>query len=299
MTTQQGPDPGDHVADLDVIASEAPPPSRLNESIVVLTAGGAALSGVGFGISLILGTPLAVHGGLLALALLLFGAAVRRYFADTYPDVEAVEPRAIPTPDDEDLPLSDVPAAADRRSFVKRVLLVCGGIFGIGIAAPPIASLGPAPAGTLRRTAWQEGLRLVSSDGQPIKPDDVAGGGIASIWPEDAIGEERSAVILIRLNAEPQPPTVLDWVIDDTLVAYSKVCTHAGCPVALFRERDNALFCPCHQSTFAPDKGALVTFGPAERPLPQLPLGLDQYGYLIALGDFQEPVGPASNSGTT
>lgn len=289
----------DHVGELEIIASQPPPPSRLSESIVVLTAGGAALCGVGFGISLVMGAPLVVHGGLLALALLLFGAAVRRYFADTYPDVEAVEPREIPTPADDDLPLSDVPAVANRRSFVKRALLVFGGIFGIGIAAPPIASLGPAPAGTLRKTAWEDGRRLVGSDGQPIKPQDVAGGGIASIWPEDAIGEERSAVILIRLRDEPQPPTNLDWVVDGTLVAYSKVCTHAGCPVALFRERDNALFCPCHQSTFAPARGAVVTFGPAERPLAQLPLGTDQYGYLIARGDFTQPVGPASNTGTT
>ena len=299
MTSEQQAGARDHVAELDIIASEPPPPSRLSESIVLITAIGAAVCGVGFGVSLIMGAPLFVHGGLLALALLLFGAAVRRYFADTYPDVEAVEAREIPTPADEDLPLSDVPAVPNRRSFVKRVLLVCGGIFGIGIAAPPIASLGPAPAGTLRKTAWENGRRLVGSDGQPIKPEDVAGGGIASIWPEDAIGEERSAVILIRLNTEPQPPTVAEWVIDDTLVAYSKVCTHAGCPVALFRERDNALFCPCHQSTFAPARGAEVTFGPAERPLPQLPLGTDQYGYLIALGDFREPVGPASNTGTT
>jgi ubiquinol-cytochrome c reductase iron-sulfur subunit len=79
----------------------------------------------------------------------------------------------------------------------------------------------------------------------------------------------------------------------ENVVAYSKVCTHAGCPVALYREQDDALFCPCHQSTFDPSRGAVPTFGPAARALPQLPLGLDDQGYLVALDDFQAQVGPA------
>ncbi len=77
------------------------------------------------------------------------------------------------------------------------------------------------------------------------------------------------------------------------LVAYSKVCTHAGCPVALYRERDNALFCPCHQSTFDPSQGARPTFDPAARSLPQLPLDVDGQGHLVARSDFQAQVGPA------
>jgi ubiquinol-cytochrome c reductase iron-sulfur subunit len=79
----------------------------------------------------------------------------------------------------------------------------------------------------------------------------------------------------------------------DGLVAYAKVCTHAGCPVGLFRERDDALFCPCHQSTFDVRRGAEPTFGPAARALPQLPLAVDDEGYLVAAGDFTEQVGPA------
>ena len=283
---------------LDVLATEAPPPSRLNESIVLLTAAGAAASAIGFGITLVVGSSLVVHGGLLALALLLFGVAIRRYFAGRYPDVDAVEPREIPTPDDAGLPISDVPAVPERRTFLTRALIALGTLFGIGIAAPPIASLGPAPAGTLRRTAWAADVHLVTSEGELIRPSDVAVGGIASVWPEGAIGNERSAVILLRLATAPEPPTNPDWVVDETLVAYSKVCTHAGCPVALFRERDNALFCPCHQSTFAPAQGAQVTFGPADRALPQLPLGLNADGNLVALSDFVDPVGPASTTGT-
>jgi ubiquinol-cytochrome c reductase iron-sulfur subunit len=118
------------------------------------------------------------------------------------------------------------------------------------------------------------------------------------VWPEGDIGNERSAALLLRVDERPVPPTVLEWVVDDSLVAYSKICTHAGCPVALFRERDDALFCPCHQSTFAVTRGAVPTFGPAARALPQLPLGIDEEGYLVALGDFEAPVGPSFGSAT-
>ena len=82
-------------------------------------------------------------------------------------------------------------------------------------------------------------------------------------------------------------------MVDGTVVAYSKICTHAGCPVALYRERDDVLFCPCHQSTFDVQRGATPVFGPAARNLPQLPLGTDDEGYLVALGDFTEQAGPA------
>jgi ubiquinol-cytochrome c reductase iron-sulfur subunit len=77
-----------------------------------------------------------------------------------------------------------------------------------------------------------------------------------------------------------------------TLVAFSKVCTHAGCPVGLYQAETRELFCPCHQSAFNVLKGAQPASGPATRALPQLPLGIDDDGYLIALGDFPEPVGP-------
>jgi ubiquinol-cytochrome c reductase iron-sulfur subunit len=117
---------------------------------------------------------------------------------------------------------------------------------------------------------------------------------VATVWPEGSVNDEISAVILVRVgDAEFQDPTNFDWVVNNELVAYSKVCTHAGCPVGLFREQDNALFCPCHQSTFDAVRGAIPTFGPTARALPQLPLGLDEEGFLIALDDFTELVGPA------
>jgi len=79
----------------------------------------------------------------------------------------------------------------------------------------------------------------------------------------------------------------------DGIVAYSKICTHVGCPAALYEHTTNHILCPCHQSTFNAPHGAKVIFGPAPRPLPQLPLTTDSEGYLVAQSDFHEPVGPS------
>ncbi len=289
---------------LRVIGETVPPPSQANDAIVIVAALIAAIGGLGFGIGLLAGAPLWLYGTALAVGLLSLGLAVRRYFVDRYPDVDAIEPREIPVPAPDE-PMAEV-SAIPRRSFLGRVLAGAAAALGIGLAAP-VVSLGPAPGDELRRTAWRQGSRLVRSNGQPVRPEDIAVGGFINVWPEGAIdtgrggvsarpGEhpETSAVMLLRLaGGEPEPPTNLDWVVDGSVVAYSKVCTHAGCPVGLFRERDDALFCPCHQSTFDARHGAIPTFGPAARALPQLPLGVDEDGVLIALGDFHDQVGPA------
>src|SRR5688500_686432 len=125
--------PHDPAADLQVLHREVPPPSRLNDSIVLLTGVFAAVCGVGFGVSLILGAPLPVYGGLLAFGLLLLGTAIRRYFTDRFPDVEAQEPREFPTPADTDEPLAGVAPVGPRRSFLKRALIASGAVFGVGV----------------------------------------------------------------------------------------------------------------------------------------------------------------------
>ena len=280
---------------LEVVDRRDPAPSSINDSIVVLTSAGAGLFSLLFAVSLLAGGPIQLYGGALSLALLLFAVAVRRYFAGRFPDVTAVEQRLDPAAGGPPAPIAEVAPVGPRRTFLSRMLMAAAGLLGIGLLAP-VPSLGPSPGDTLRRTRWKQGTRLVTSDGAAVRPEQVAIGGLASIWPEGGIGHERSSVLLIRLQEPAQPPTTTEWVVED-LVAYSKVCTHAGCPVALFRERDNALFCPCHQSTFDPGRGAIPTFGPAARALPQLPLGLDDDGYLVALGDFTEPVGPALPGG--
>ncbi|HVM00766.1 MAG TPA: Rieske (2Fe-2S) protein [Egibacteraceae bacterium] len=289
---RQAPDHGAHEG-LYVVGQHIPPPSEVNDTIVMGAAIVAGLSAVVFAVGLLAGAGTGVYGSALAVGLLAMAIAVRRYFAAAYPDIEGLEPRELPDADpDDDEPVTEVPPVA-RRSLLQRMLVGAATLLGLGLAAP-VASLGPSPGDALRRTHWTSGRRLVTTDGRPLRPDDVATGGISTVWPEDAIEVENSAVILVRLSqSPPQPPTNLDWVVDDSLVAYSKVCTHAGCPVGLFRERDDALFCPCHQSTFDAARGAVPTFGPTARALPQLPMGVDDDGFLVALGDFAEQVGPA------
>jgi Rieske Fe-S protein len=140
-------------------------------------------------------------------------------------------------------------------------------------------------------SAWSAGDQVTTLDGTPVRPQDLPLGSVVTVWPPSAIGEELSAVMLIRLRDVPLPPTELGGVVDDTLVAYSRLCTHAGCAVALYRDRDQALFCPCHQATFDANRGAVPVSGPASHPLPQLPLGLDDDGYVVATGRLTAPPG--------
>ncbi len=104
----------------------------------------------------------------------------------------------------------------------------------------------------------------------------------------------KAAVLLMRLK--PEDLKVSEgketWNYQG-IVAYSKICTHVGCPVALYEQQTHHLLCPCHQSQFDITEEAKVIFGPAKRPLPQLPIEVDDEGYLVAQSDFHEPVGPS------
>lgn len=293
MTRHPPPDAEAHDGHPDdglvILERTTPRASTANDTLVVGTAVAAAVFGLAFAVSLIAGFGIAVYGFLLALGFFSLALSIRRYFFDRFPDIEAAEPREVPT-EPSDRPVSAV-APLGRRPLLTRVLVACAGLFGISLLAL-IPSLGPRVGDRRRRTPWARGVKLVTTEGQPIRPEEIVTGGIVTAWPEGDIGFERAAVLVMRLSSAPEPPTELGWVIGDSLVAYSKICTHAGCPVALFRERDDSLFCPCHQSTFDVPRGCVPTFGPATRPLPQLPLGTADDGDLIALGDFEEPPGP-------
>jgi ubiquinol-cytochrome c reductase iron-sulfur subunit len=178
----------------------------------------------------------------------------------------------------------------ERRGFLVKML---GGAFAaLGLAALfPIRSLGVAPAGSLFRTAWTRGARLVRADGSPVSAADVPIDGVLTVFPEDHTDAADSQTLVIRLPPDVQPPGPTGWSADGC-VAFSKICTHAGCPVGLYRTETHELFCPCHQSSFAVLEGAKPVAGPATRPLPQLPLASGPGGFLIAQGDFEEPVGP-------
>ena len=192
--------------------------------------------------------------------------------------------------------------ARTREIVGRRRLLV--GLFGGSFASlivgfiGPIGSLGPKPRGERGRTSWSAGARLVTTDGDPI---DSAEGGfdqLVTVFPERFIGIDDSQVVLVRMPPELLSERTIERGAVDGWVAYSKICTHAGCSVGLLGvdnrppETIRQLVCPCHQSVFDPLDSARPVGGPATRSLPQLPLDIDQDGFLIARSDFDRPVGP-------
>jgi ubiquinol-cytochrome c reductase iron-sulfur subunit len=193
------------------------------------------------------------------------------------------------------------PAPVDEFAPITTRRRLFGGILGVG------ALFGLGGVGALLRfgetdppsSRWTAGARLATISGDPIRPGDLPLGSVVTVWPEDALGSELSAVMLIRLREVPVPPTLLDGVVDDTLIAYSRLCSHAGCAVALYRDVDQALFCPCHQATFDARRGAEPVSGPASNPLPQLPLGIDDEGFVVATGDLTAPPGAVGGTART
>ncbi|MDP8961700.1 MAG: Rieske (2Fe-2S) protein [Actinomycetota bacterium] len=178
----------------------------------------------------------------------------------------------------------------ERRGFLAKALGAALAALGIATLFP-IRSLGARPGRSLFVTEWRRGRRLVTEAGRPIRPHEVAVGTVLTVFPDGHIGSADSQTLLIRLPPAVPVPEPREWSFAG-LVAFSKICTHAGCPVGLYQAATQELFCPCHQSTFSVPEGAKPTFGPATRPLPQLPIGLDPGGYLVALSDFPEAVGP-------
>ncbi len=181
-----------------------------------------------------------------------------------------------------------------RRSLLIKLLAGAGGALGLALLLP-VLSLGPAPGRSLFVTPWARGKRVVDENGQPVSVDTVPEDGFLTVFPEGSEGaaDAQALLIHVRPGSLRLPPERMAGVPEGTLVAYSKICTHAGCPVGLYRAESQSLICPCHQSQFDVADGGKPFFGPAARPLPQLPLGVDGQGGLIAQGDFTEPVGPA------
>jgi ubiquinol-cytochrome c reductase iron-sulfur subunit len=188
-------------------------------------------------------------------------------------------------------------ALLSRRGFLaKKVLVPVGGIFGLAILFP-LASLGSRPGRALYHTKWYPGARLVTEDGRALHVDDVMVDGILTVFPEGYIDDPSSSAVVINIGGAPlqaRPGQAGFEVVSGAngIVAFSKVCTHAGCAVSLFNVLSMQLICPCHQSTFNILQDCKPVFGPASRPLPQLPLGVRSDGYLYAVRDFLEPIGP-------
>jgi len=179
-----------------------------------------------------------------------------------------------------------------RRTLLGRLLLGAAGALGIA-ALFPIRSLGPDPGDTLQRTPWSKGKRLLSETGALVKIDDLEVNSFMTVFPEGYPGSADGQAVLLRVNPDLlQLPADRASGAPEGYVAYSKVCTHLGCPLGLYLAATQELRCPCHQSTFNVLNGAVPVYGPAARPLPQLLLEVDGEGYLVAKGDFTDPIGP-------
>ena len=190
-----------------------------------------------------------------------------------------------------------------QRPIIRRSLITAMALFPIPMIVM-LRDLGPLPENALRETLWKPGSRIITDPtGRPIRPTDLAIGGLISAMPADLplVQEEegnlnaraKAAIILVRM----EPQEIVSQQGDNWdyggILAFSKICTHVGCPIALYQQRTHHLLCPCHQSTFDLSDAGNVVFGPAARRLPQLPITIDPEGFLVAKDSFAEPVGPS------
>ena len=190
-----------------------------------------------------------------------------------------------------------------QRPIIRRSLITAMALFPIPLIVM-LRDLGPLPEEALRETLWKSGSRIITDPtGRPVRPSDLAMGGLISAMPADLplVQEEegnlnaraKAAIILVRM----EPQEIVSQQGDNWdyggILAFSKICTHVGCPIALYEQRTHHLLCPCHQSTFDLADSGNVVFGPAARRLPQLPITIDPEGFLVAKDGFAEPVGPS------
>lgn len=182
--------------------------------------------------------------------------------------------------------------AIGRRPALVRLLVLAGGAVGAALVIP-LRSLGPRPNSSSLHTKWRAGARAVTADGVLVRASDVPVDGLVTMFPEGDAGSADGQAVLVRVAGDRLEPVAgrESWT-PDGLVAYSKVCTHAGCPVGLYESSNHTLLCPCHQSAFDVLQSATPVTGPAAWPLPQLPLTIDADGYVASTGDFSAPVGP-------
>ena len=190
-----------------------------------------------------------------------------------------------------------------ERKLVRRTLIGALLLFPIPLIVV-LKDMGPLPEQALNHTIWRKGSRIVVDvTGKPLRPEDLAIGTLVSASPADlaavqeAEGNQnaraKASIILVRMRPSDIKSQQGDGWDYEGILAFSKICTHVGCPIALYQQRQHSLLCPCHQSTFDLSDSGKVVFGPAAREMPQLPITVDSDGYLVAQSDFQQPVGPS------
>ena len=286
------------------------PPERRAEVLVVVLLAIAVTWAIGFIVVYAEFTPSELPNELLGIclagALAFIGAAFVVFAKRLVPGEELEDDYPPDEHPDKQEEILEIVHDSGSKITRKRLLVGAGAAAGgaLGVAAlTPALSLGPLlDTGPLDHSPWRRGVRLVDEHGRPIRASDIEHETFYTAFPEGADPENiGSPLVLLRLDPSKLklPPGRRDWA-PEGIVAYSKICTHAGCAVALYRkptfpvlEPHDALVCPCHYSTFDPFTGGTVIYGPAGRPLPQLPLQIDSAGLLRAAGNFSQRVGPA------
>ena len=266
-----------------------------------------------------LGASTLALGLTLGMALLLIGTAIIHLARKLMADVEIVEMRHPAASSEADraatieaLDTGLTEAGIARRPLVRNTML--GAVAALGL--PSVVLLRDLAPGDeldiskLAHTIWAPGMRVVRDvTGTPILASEIEMGDLINAAPEALFPTEengyeeieepqyqvdkaKGAIIVVRMNPDEIIPLEgrEKWSVDG-IICYSKICTHVGCPISLYERTTHHVLCPCHQSTFDLADHAKVVFGPAARPLPQLPLAVDEEGYLIAQSDFTEPIG--------
>ena len=287
----------------------AAPPDRRAETVLLLLFGASTVCAAGFVAVVALdriGNQTPYLGLSLGLSLAFLAAALVLIGKRLVVTEELEEPYTPPEHPVAQAELDELVEESGERFTRKRLVTMAGagavGTLGLALVAP-LVSLGPAfDLEALAETPWRRGLQLVGEDGRPLHADDIEEGTFYSAYPARTNREQLgSPLALVRLPpSELELPAGREGWAPQGILAYSKICTHAGCAINLYRyplfpeaEPRPALVCPCHYSTFDPATGGTVIFGPAGRALPQLPLAVDGGGLLRAGGNFSGPVGPS------
>jgi quinol---cytochrome c reductase iron-sulfur subunit len=270
-------------------------PARFAAACLVL----AAFAALGLTVVYVQGGQTQLEGILLAVALGGIGGALMTWSKYLMPDIgEETQDRHMAHRSAREIRSAEETVRSGVREMGRRTALarlLVGAVALLGVAALfPIRSLGRAPKAALDRTSWTGGARLVTADGEPVRDDTLEVGSFTTVFPEGFAGSADSQAVLIRVEPDQlQLPPDRAVGAPGGLVAYSKLCTHAGCPIGLYLAATHELRCPCHQSTFDVLDGARPVYGPAPKPLPQLPIEVGDDHVLRATGDFTAPVGPS------
>ncbi|MCH0541648.1 Rieske (2Fe-2S) protein [Streptomyces sp. MUM 203J] len=244
----------------------------------------------------------------MGIALFCIGAGAVHWARTLMSDVEVADDRhpIEASPEVKAKVMSDFRLGAEESALGRRKL-IRNTMFG-ALAMVPLSGvvllreLGPLPEDKLFKTNWSKGIQLINMNtNEPLRPEDVPVGSLTFVKPANLDDHDhdfntkiaKDAVMVVRIEPKDiKDRRELEWS-HEGIVAFSKICTHVGCPISLYEQQTHHVLCPCHQSTFDLSDGARVIFGPAGHALPQLRIGVNGEGFLEALGDFEEPVGPA------